>query len=158
MVVAVSAIAGVVVYALIHPVISPKSQSTTPATGSDQSNPALDNGAKDSGITDDDSNNSTSSTQTVTLQIVDASQYNSIVEVRAYANASDDGTCGYTFSNGTTSFTKTSQASAGPSTSNCNTIDVPTSNFSAGTWSVKVEYQSTSKTITGSASKTFTVE
>lgn len=80
--------------------------------------------------------------------IVDASQYDSVVEVRGYTSSviEDGGTCTATFKN--PSFNQVSASSTArrdAQTTQCNTIDIPRSSFSgAGTWTVTLSYDSPS--------------
>jgi len=84
--------------------------------------------------------------------IVDASQYDTSVEVRAFAsNVIKNGTCTFTFTkSGESSIEKTEPAYADASSSPCIALTVDRSEFpSAGTWQLTVKY--TSEGIEGSA-------
>lgn len=81
--------------------------------------------------------------------IVDASQYDDTIEVRAYISniLEDGGTCTATFTRGETSFTKTSTAFKDATTTQCGNMTIPRSDFSsAGDWRVTVSYASSSMT------------
>lgn len=85
---------------------------------------------------------------TVNVVIVDSTQYDSEIEVRAFAsNIVQDGTCKITFTKDTASFSKEVPAKADASTTPCLTLNVPRTEFnSIGTWQVTVEYTSTNAT------------
>lgn len=87
--------------------------------------------------------------------IVDASQYDDIVEVRAFvSNIIEDGTCTYVFTKENSRIEKTSPAYGDASTTPCVTLTVPRSEFeNSGTWNVTVTYTDTVNTITGSTSQ-----
>jgi len=75
--------------------------------------------------------------------IVDASQYDREVEVRSYVEGiiKDDGTCTFTFSKGSAQVVKTSRSFADAKHTNCGTLTVPISEFSApGIWSLLVSF------------------
>jgi len=88
--------------------------------------------------------------QTAEVIIVDASQYENEIEVRAFiANVIESGTCTYTFVKDQEKLTKTMPATADASSTPCMTLIVPRSEFSsAGTWNLTVAFES--ETITGS--------
>jgi flagellar basal body-associated protein FliL len=94
---------------------------------------------------------------TVSVVIVDSTQYDSEIEVRAFAsNIVQDGTCEITFTRYTTTFSRVVPAKADASTTLCLTLDVPRSDFnSSGTWQVEVKY--TSLNATGLAGSTVEV-
>jgi hypothetical protein len=83
--------------------------------------------------------------------IVDASQYNQTIEVRAFvSNVVENGTCRFTFSKDSSSFEKQTPANAEASSTPCASLYVPRSEFSAaGTWALDVTYTAT--TVNGSA-------
>lgn len=76
--------------------------------------------------------------------IVDAQQYDSEVEVRAFvANIVDNGICTYRFMLADESFEVTREAFADASTTPCITLTLPVSDFpQPGTWSLEVLYAS----------------
>ena len=77
------------------------------------------------------------------ITIVDANQYGSNVEVRAFISGlvKNGGDCTYTFQLHQSAFTQTSPASADAAHTNCSPLIVPTSEFStSGTWSLSVSY------------------
>ena len=94
--------------------------------------------------------------ETVNVVVVDSSQYDSEIEVRAFAsNIVQDGICKFTFTKDSTSFSKEAPAKADASTTPCLTLNVPRSEFnSAGTWQVTIKYIGNSAT----GSSTSTVE
>lgn len=94
----------------------------------------------------------------VGVVIVDASQYDNIFEIRAYANATESGTCSYTFTSGSKTVTKQTDANSGPSTASCNTLEVPVSELGIGTWDITIDYASTSKNYTGTTKLTATIK
>jgi len=93
----------------------------------------------------------------VSVVVVDSSQYDSEIEVRAFAsNIVQDGTCKITFTKDTASFSKEVPAKADASTTPCLTLNVPRAEFnSSGTWQVTVEY--IGNNATGSANSTVEV-
>lgn len=78
------------------------------------------------------------------IVIVDASQYNDEIEVRAFvANVLEKGTCTFKFSLGSISFTKTQPAFPDASTTPCTTLTVNRSEFySSGKWNLLVTFDS----------------
>ncbi len=94
---------------------------------------------------------------TAKVVIVDASQYDSKVEVRAFAaNVISDGTCVITFTKGAASIQKEVAAFADASSSPCISLTVPRSEFTSnGEWSVTVVYNSA--TIRGSSTTTLEI-
>jgi GH25 family lysozyme M1 (1,4-beta-N-acetylmuramidase) len=85
----------------------------------------------------------------VTPIIVDASQYDTQVEVRSYVTGivENGGTCKFTFTKGTTTFQKQSSAVADATTTKCPNLTLASTEFSAkGTWSVVVSYDSSKAT------------
>lgn len=100
-----------------------------------------------------------SSAKNVEVLIVDASQYGNTFEIRAYAAAPEDGTCTFTLSKGALVVTKESPATIGPSTSSCQTVDIPVDNFTEkGSWHLVISYKSKSSNYTGSTSKEVVVK
>jgi len=65
-------------------------------------------------------------------------------QVKAYVSGvvEDGGSCIFTFTNGTSSFTKTSSGFSNVSTTNCTPVSVSPSDFSGGGWSVTLHYLS----------------
>ena len=90
--------------------------------------------------------------------IVDASQYDSEIEVRAFAsNVLQNGTCTFTFTNGSNSVIKNMPASADASTTPCMTLNVPESEFARpGTWQLTVAFDSA--TYSGQTTTEVTIE
>lgn len=162
------ALASVGAYALIkkdsHTANSKTNTQTNTSSGSkspsSNSKSQTDAPSDNSGGTADSTGATSGKTSSsVGVVIVDANQYGSNVEVRAYANALEDGTCTYTFSQGSSTITKQSSATAGASTTSCATLDVPTNNFASGTWYVKVSYSSNSGKYSGvSSSKSINIQ
>lgn len=95
---------------------------------------------------------------TANVVIVDASQYEKEVEVRAFAsNTVKKGSCEITFEQNGISFTKTVAAFADASSSPCAALVVPVTEFKKpGTWNVTVKY--TNDSITGSSSKNMEIK
>jgi hypothetical protein len=101
----------------------------------------------------------TSSTINGRVVIVDSSQYDNIIEVRAYVGnvIENSGTCTITFTNSSHTLTKTTPAFADATTTQCKTLDVQQSEFnSSGVWNVNVKYNS-NKT-TGNANSMVTIK
>lgn len=85
--------------------------------------------------------------KTVSVTIVDAGQYERVVEVRAFAAsiAENDGTCIVEFTQGPSKVTKTTSTVVSANTTQCSPLRVATAEFPAlGTWSVTVKYESSS--------------
>lgn len=142
---------GVVFYALNSQVRepSPRPGSDTTATQNGTSTP------KD----DLEQTSSSPPNNNVSVIVVDASQYDNIFEVRAYANIIESGTCSYVFSSGSFVIRKTTEATAGPSTSPCATLDVPLGELSANKqWSLTVSYKSASGIYQGSTDRSITIK
>lgn len=94
----------------------------------------------------------TTPTTTANVVIVDASQYDTEVEVRAFAsNVIKDGTCSFTFKkSGESTIEKSVPAYADASSSPCIALTMARSDFpSGGNWQLTVKY--TSEGIEGSA-------
>lgn len=93
---------------------------------------------------DSDENDRQDDRKSANVVIVDASQYDDIVEVRAFVNNHiQDGTCRYRFQRGNQTINKQLEAHADASTTVCPALEVNRSEFrSAGTWSVTVTYES----------------
>lgn len=130
------------------------SNSADKSTSSNAQASPISSSNKDAG------SNASQDTQpgSVSVFIIDASQYNDIVEVRAYADTPYSGTCHYTFSNGQQSFTKTTTTTTSATTNYCATLDVNRNEFTAsGNWTVTVQYVSTSGNQNGTATKTIII-
>lgn len=95
---------------------------------------------------------------TAEVVIVDASQYNDEIEIRAFvSNVVKDGTCNYLFENSGQKVEKSSLAKADASTTPCFTLVVPRSEFAkSGVWDVTITY--TNDEITGSTSSTIDIQ
>ena len=79
--------------------------------------------------------------------IIDASQYDSIVEVRAYVPGitENGGNCNLVFSNAGKIVTKQTSAFADATTTACSNIEISTNDFpNSGTWVLKLTYSSAS--------------
>lgn len=96
----------------------------------------------------------------VTPVIVDASQYDNQIEVRAYTSGifEDGGTCTITFTHGTLKVTKQVAASKDATTTRCTNLDVDRAEFQQpGQWTAIVSYSSS--TAQGSSQpRTFEVQ
>lgn len=112
---------------------------------------------KEKNVQQQDSEPPTQGTKAASVIIVDSTQYDSIIEVRAFAsNVVKDGTCKITFTNDDTSFSKEVPAKADASTTPCLALNVPRADFkTSGTWQVTVEYITAN--ISGTASSTLEV-
>lgn len=95
---------------------------------------------------------------TAKIAIVDASQYDDIIEVRAFvSNIVENGTCKFTFIQGDHKIIKNTPAIADASTTPCTNLTIPISELPAnGTWVLTVTYSNGK--ITGSASSTIKVK
>ena len=94
---------------------------------------------------------------TANVNIVDASQYNDLIEVRAYVSnvIEASGNCVITLEQAGKQVTKTVVARADAKTTQCTTIDIPRNEIpSAGTWNVTVNYNGS---ISGQAKTTLKV-
>lgn len=80
----------------------------------------------------------------VSVVIVDASQYGTEVEVRAFIpNYYQEGVCTFTFTLGDIAIIKQSTATADASSTICTNIVVPSAEFpQSGTWTLKIDYSS----------------
>ncbi|MDB5175748.1 MAG: hypothetical protein JWM81_606 [Candidatus Saccharibacteria bacterium] len=81
--------------------------------------------------------------------LVDSTQYDSTVEIRAYVSNvyEDGGTCTATLTSGSAKVTKTSTAFKDATTTQCGAIDIARSEFStAGTWNLTLVYSSPTST------------
>jgi hypothetical protein len=77
--------------------------------------------------------------------IVDAAQYEQNVEVRSYVEGiiQDDGTCTFTFTQGTVTITKTSNSFADAAHTTCRPLIVSTAEFpNSGIWTLLISYTS----------------
>ena len=87
------------------------------------------------------------------LVIVDSSQYEDTIEVRAFvANVIEDGTCTVKFARAGFSFEESVPARADASTTLCTTLNVPRNQFpEAGIWDINIIYSSANYngTVTG---------
>lgn len=94
----------------------------------------------------------------VQVTITAANQNSSVLQIRVLIGAVENtGTCTLVLSHsGQSSVTKTAGTQALSSSSTCQGFDVPTSEISAGTWQALITYSSS--TLTGSASKSITVQ
>ena len=149
------AIAGIIYYNRedSKPKLSDSGINLDPATpeqqaeSDDQKTQTADNDKADSG---QDPENPT--LKTVSPVIVDASQYDSAIEVRSYISGiiEDGGTCTATFKKGSQTITRTSSGSKDATTTLCEKITVNRADFpEAGSWSVTLTY--TSSTATGAS-------
>lgn len=83
--------------------------------------------------------------QTAEVMIVDASQYNQTIEVRAYISNiyEDGGTCFVTFTRGGQTVSRQSKGFKDATTTQCEPFNIPRSEFTAtGDWKVTVTYSS----------------
>jgi len=98
-----------------------------------------------SSSTSQSSNTSSSTSTTATITVVDASQYNSNLEVRAYADVVEsDGTFTINFSGVDHNF---SQSATQNATNTICTIDIPVSFFpSSGNYTMTINYKSSEST------------
>lgn len=104
---------------------------------------------KESVTTENTGTNTQPGNKSVNVIITDATQYDSIIEVRSFVpNHIEDGVCTITFTKGAETLQKTANAFADASTSICTNPTIERSEFSsAGTWNLVVAYNS--KTATG---------
>lgn len=89
-------------------------------------------------------NANTGGSRTVTPVITDASQYDDAVEVTAYVSGviEGSGTCIITFTKGSSTVTREVAGIKDATTTRCTNVSIPSNEFSAGSWSVNVKYQS----------------
>jgi hypothetical protein len=92
------------------------------------------------------------------IVVVDANQYDDIIEVRAFVqNIVEEGTCTYIFSKDSTEFVKSSPARADASTTPCITLTVPREEFSSsGEWKLTINYSGAAAT--GSAETSLEIQ
>ena len=107
----------------------------------DESDDESDEQAQPSNSDQNDRQDDRSSANVV---IVDAGQYDDIIEVRAFiSDHIQDGTCRYRFQRGNQTVNKQREARADATTTVCPTLEVDRSEFgSSGTWRVTVTYES----------------
>jgi len=80
------------------------------------------------------------------IKIVDASQYDDTFEVRAGVTnlTEENGTCEFTFTKGSQTLSRTTDAIFSGTSVNCATLDIPIVDFPAkGDWQMVVKYTST---------------
>ncbi len=109
-------------------------------------------------IVEEESSASTNKPETAEVVIVDASQYEDEIEVRAFvANVLEIGTCTYIFKNGASTITKSQSAYPDASTTPCTTLVVPRAEFAnPGSWNLTVTFEST--TVKGSKTQEVVIE
>jgi hypothetical protein len=98
-------------------------------------------------------------TNEASVVIVDANQYGSEIEVRAFvSNIIEDGECTYTFTKpGSDTLSRTTPAYGDASSTPCISLKLDKSEFNdSGTWSLDVTY--TNSTTTGSATTSLEIE
>lgn len=96
----------------------------------------------------------TTGKKSVTPVIVDSSQYDNEIEVRAYVPGviEDGGTCSITFTKGSLTVTKQSMGEKDATTTRCTNITIPRSEFKDyGKWNVTLSYSSSTTQGTASA-------
>ncbi len=96
-------------------------------------------------VNDDEQNTGDDSDlQKANVVIVDASQYDEVIEVRAFVeNIVQDGECTYTLKNTNETIMRTLPANAESSTSPCASLSLNRSEITnTGTWDVTVSYRS----------------
>ena len=133
----------------------------SPTTGSSQPVDSINYGPptkqeKNSGneqktkLTDQDPGQKVVKPSTAEVVIVDASQYDNNVEVRAFvANLLEAGTCTFTFRIGNNIVEKSQAAIPDASTTPCTNLSIPREEFTqAGTWNLTVTFES--KSVRGS--------
>ena len=86
----------------------------------------------------------------VVISQADAEDEN-LVQVRAYANVFEDGTCTATFSKGGVTKKYTVNTEQQAQYTQCDPFQIPKSDFSSGTWKLTVTFES--KTYNGQASQ-----
>lgn len=96
----------------------------------------------------------------VSVVIVDASKYDQIFEIRAYAdNVVEDGVCTYTLTSGDTTIKKETEATSSASTSSCKTLDIDINELStSNSWNLTIEYTSSSNSYYGETSTTISTD
>lgn len=85
----------------------------------------------------------------VPVTIIDASQYGSNIDVRAYAAGvtETDGSCTVTLTQGSQKVTRTARTAVSASTTQCAEVTIPITELPVrGTWSVVVTYDSSTST------------
>ena len=78
------------------------------------------------------------------LVITSAGLYGGNIEVRGYVSniVEEGGSCNYTFTSTSSTFTKSTATHSNPTSTTCVAAIVPVSEFSKGSWSVSIEYDS----------------
>jgi hypothetical protein len=103
----------------------------------------------------DGENDSTGSQSSPTI-VLEASQYEDIVEIRAYITGifEDNGQCKLSLRKDSSSITRTSTSFASATTTQCGAINIPVSEFpTSGEWQTIMEYTSNSTVSTSSIKK-----
>lgn len=94
-----------------------------------------------------ETDNQSGDKKSVTPVVVDAGQYDNAIEVRSYISGvvEDGGSCTFSFTQGQGKVTKTVTGFADATTTKCPNTSIPRSDFpSSGSWSLVVEYSSSS--------------
>lgn len=107
----------------------------TPATEKEQSGGQIP--------TSETPQNPASSKQPATVFIPQADAAGNLVQVRAYATVFENGTCTATFTKGGVVKTYTENTELQSSYTQCNPFEIPKSDFSSGTWQLKLVFEST---------------
>lgn len=95
------------------------------------------------------------SKKSASVIITQAESSESLVEVRAYANVFENGTCTATFTKGGENKTYTENTEQQAQYTQCNPFQIPKADFSSGTWKVTVVFDST--TYKGQASQDISI-
>lgn len=113
--------------------------------------------AKEQDRTEETTETANDSKETVDIVIVDASQYEDVIEVRSFIQGIvPDGYCTVTFTSAESIITKSVPAKADASTTTCAALSFPSSDLSLySSWDVTITYEN--ENLKGSASSTIMV-
>ncbi|MCA9328256.1 hypothetical protein KC959_00650 [Candidatus Saccharibacteria bacterium] len=89
---------------------------------------------------------STQKPSTANIVLVDAAQYDDMIEVRSFvSNLIEDGVCTYVFTKDSYKLTKQTNAVADASSTPCINLSVPRSEFlTSGSWELSITFEGTS--------------
>lgn len=104
---------------------------------------------KEANIDREKTDESSVATQSVNIVLVDAAQYDNVVEVRTYMSNvyEDEGSCTIKFTQGDKTLTRTNEAFKDATTTQCQPFDIQRSDFpSSGEWNLNISYASDAHT------------
>lgn len=160
------AIGSAVAYALTRTPVTKPAPTSQPDTSTpsksvnvtEPSNEQITSGQDNKKQSLDTTQNSTTTTttpDTLAVTITAANKNGNTLQIRSLIDAViGSGTCSLTLSNGSSVVTKSASIQAGPNNSTCTGFDVPVSELSTGTWTIKITVTSEGKTGTAQSQVT----